>query len=555
MANTQETNHFHLDKFLPPKGWRFLIIILLAIGIFFRFTNLDKKIYWYDETITSMRVSGYSYTNNAEVSDKLFTGNIINLDALMKYQHIGSEKSWIDTIKSVATVPEHPPFYYLMARFWSQLFGTSITAMRSLTALISLLIFPSIYWLSWELFQKASVGWIAIGLFAVSPIHILHAQEARQYSLWTVTVILSSAAFLRALRLETSPSWRIYVVSMILGFYTHSFSVFLAIGQGIYLVYREGLRWSQTWKNYILSSLGIMIMWLPWFFVFLIKLPGHRQRLAWSETNFLSKPELIQQIFLNSTRGFIDFPSSVTSSFIYIVIAGIFVSILVSYSMYIIIKGNQRNPNKIWLFLLLLILEIPLTLLIPDLILGGIRSTTIRYFLPSYIGIHLVVAYLINSQITMANTRQRTLGKMLIAILLSFGVLSSAMILSADCWWNKSFSCGNISVANIVNLAPRPLIISNQWSTNTNQIISLSYRLKPEVKFLLINQPRQLKIPQGFSDLFLYNPSEELRAEIERSRSFQIQSVYEGKYLKLEKLVAPKSGEKGDTIAPPRKIN
>jgi uncharacterized membrane protein len=526
---------FHLSSWRELPYWlKFLIIITLVLGILFRLVNLDKKIYWYDETITSMRVSGYAY----EINDKLFTGNIINLDALMKYQRIGSDKSFIDTIKSVATVPEHPPFYYLIARFWSQLFGTSITAMRSLTALISLLIFPSIYWLSWELFQKASVGWIAIALVAVSPLHILYAQEAREYSLWTVTVILSSAAFLHALRLETRPSWRIYVVSMILGFYTHSFSVLLAIGQGIYLVFREGLRWSKTWKNYILSSLGIMILWLPWFFVFLMKLPGHRQRLAWSETN-LSKPALIQKLFLNSTRGFIDFSSSVTPSFI-IYIASVLVFILVSYSIYIIIKDNQSNPNKIWLFLLLLILVIPLTLFIPDFIFGGIRSTANRYLIPSYIDLHLAVAYLINSQITMANTRQRTLGKMLIAILLSCGVLSSAMSFSADCWWNKSFSCGNISVANIVNLAPRPLIISNSSLTNMNQILSLSYRLKPEVKFLLINRPNQLKIPQGFSDLFLYNPSDELRAEIDRSRPFDIQSVYQGKYLKLEKLVPPK---------------
>jgi uncharacterized membrane protein len=38
-----------------PPGWlRFFIIILLFLGIFFRFVNLDQKVYWIDEAFTSL---------------------------------------------------------------------------------------------------------------------------------------------------------------------------------------------------------------------------------------------------------------------------------------------------------------------------------------------------------------------------------------------------------------------------------------------------------------------------------------------------------------------
>lgn len=518
-----------------PSWLRFIILITLAIGILFRFVNLDKKIYWSDETITSMRVAGYKKSEG----NILFNGNIINIDALRKYQRLSPERSWFDTIQAVAQVPEHPPIYYLMARFWSQLFGTSITAMRSFPALISLLVFPSIYWLSWELFKKASVGWIAVALVAVSPFNILYAQEARQYSLWTVTVILSSAAFLRALRLQTFRSWTMYIALMTLALYTHSFSILLAIGQGIYNIFREGWRWSQAWKNYLRAFLAIIIIWFPWLIVFVIKLPGHRQRVAWSEAN-QSTLELIQRFFLSYTRGLIDFQFSFTSSFIYAVVTGILVFTLVGYSLYVLSKHSQENPNKAWLFLLLLIFIIPLTLLLPDLIIGGRRSTISRYFLPSQIGIHLAIAYLIYCQITLANLRQQNIGKMLIMILLFSGILSSGMNFSADCWWNKSFSCGNIRVAEIVNLAPRPLIISNQSPNNLTQLLSLTYRLKSEVNFLLISQREQLKIPEGFSDLFLYNSSEELKSEIERSSKYKIESVEPGKLIQLDRLVLQK---------------
>ncbi len=45
---------------LTPNRLRFLIVMLLMVGIFFRFFNLDRKVYWHDETFTSLRISGYT---------------------------------------------------------------------------------------------------------------------------------------------------------------------------------------------------------------------------------------------------------------------------------------------------------------------------------------------------------------------------------------------------------------------------------------------------------------------------------------------------------------
>lgn len=82
--------------------------------------------------------------------------------------------------------------YFVMVKQWVQWFGNSITITRSFSALVSLLAFPLIYLLCQELFNSSVIGWIAVSLLAVSPLHILYAQEARSYSLWTVTILLSS---------------------------------------------------------------------------------------------------------------------------------------------------------------------------------------------------------------------------------------------------------------------------------------------------------------------------------------------------------------------------
>ena len=41
-------------------GTWLLIAAVLAAGLFFRFYNLEKKAYWYDEVGTSLSISGYT---------------------------------------------------------------------------------------------------------------------------------------------------------------------------------------------------------------------------------------------------------------------------------------------------------------------------------------------------------------------------------------------------------------------------------------------------------------------------------------------------------------
>jgi len=56
--------------------------------------------------------------------------------------------------------------------------------------------------------------------------------------------------------------------------------------------------------------------------------------------------------------------------------------VLVAYSIYFLLK----TPKQVWLFVLTLI-ETVLALVIPDLVLGGMRSIQARYLMPCYLGI------------------------------------------------------------------------------------------------------------------------------------------------------------------------
>lgn len=523
----------------PPLNWlNFLIIVLLVLGVFFRFANLDRKIYWLDETFTSLRVSGYTAV---EVEQQASFERVIGVEDLQKYQRTNSEKGVIDTVKGLAIEePQHPPLYFVMTRLWVQWFGNSVAVTRSLPALISLLVFPCLYWLCLELFESSLTGWIAIALIAVSPFHVLYAQEAREYSLWTVTILLSSASLLRAMRLKTSFSWGIYAVTVTVGLYSFLLSGLVTIGHGIYVVIIERFRLCKAITGYMLASLAGLLAFMPWLFFVMNNLSQVRETTAFTskETPFSS---LASTWVGNISRVFFDLNLDSSDALILTIIPGLIFLTLVIYSICFL---YYRTPKGVWLFVLILIGTTALPLSLPDLLLGGQRSGVGRYLIPCYLGIQISVAYLLATQITARKVGRQKIWQLLMLALISSGVVSCALSSQAETWWNKKLNSKNLQVAFIINQTTNPLLISDDQLTH--YALTLSYLLDPKVKLQLEPQcrlcpdasstikPNIPKIPDGFSDVFLLRPSNALLSELEKK--YKIKPVLErSKLWKLEK--------------------
>ena len=154
-----------------------MIFIVLLIGIFLRFINLDYKMYWHDESYTSLRISGY---RQEEVVSQIYQKNIVRIQELDKYQKVTSEKKLQDTLNSLALEDAmHPPLYFVAIRYWSQIFNqdNSIFYNRLFSVIFGILCLPIMYWLCWELFNHKLTSLIATSLMAISPFHLLYAQE------------------------------------------------------------------------------------------------------------------------------------------------------------------------------------------------------------------------------------------------------------------------------------------------------------------------------------------------------------------------------------------
>jgi uncharacterized membrane protein len=504
------------------------VAILIVLGIFFRFYNLDYKVYWFDETQTSLRISGHT---RRQMLETVYDGKVRTVESLLEqYQYPNDDRDLHDTLDALAGSPEHAPLYFLGARFWLQLFGHSTSVIRSLSALISLFALPCLYWLSWELFQSAAVSWFATVLIAISPFHVLYAQEARQYSLWTVTILLASATLLRALRRSTRLSWSTYAVSIALALYTHTFSVLILLGHGIYVALVEGWRSARS-RNFIIAALAGIGLFVPWLRVILDNFSLFSENTA--SVN-VDRPDLYLIWGLNLSRLFFDLNQG--PSWINPVPYLLFALVIAAfYFLY------RHAPARTWIFVVILAGVTGFALIGPDVILGGRRSSITRYAIPSFLAIELAVAYFLtcklpiqHSKFNTQNSKWPSRWRTIAIALISSGVISCAVNSQAQVWWHKSHSKSfhNPQVARIVNRSDRPLVISDQ---NPGMILSFSHLLQEDVRLQLIVKPAIPQLPAGFSDIYLYRPTDNLRAGLERDRQVNVAPVFKNWLWKVDR--------------------
>jgi uncharacterized membrane protein len=510
-----------LSNWNPPlKRLHYLVISTLLVGIFFRFANIDRQLYWCDEVYTSLRVSGYL---QPEMDRQLRDGRLINISDLHKYQYPNLDKTALNTINGlIAEESQLSPLYFVMVRWWVELFGNSIAITRSLSAFISLLTFPCIYWLCRELFESSSVGWIAMSIVAVSPVHLIYAQEARPYSLSIVTTLLSGAALLRAMRLKTKMSWGIYGATLTLGLYTQLFFGFVIIAQSLYLIFSEKWRLTKNLVAYIMMVCLGSLTFVPWAWIFITHpTPGN---LMWVNTKQTLLEIAIRWVGIIS-RAVIDvgiapkdpLPLKLT---ILPIISIVFA--LIVYAVYFLWR---HTPTRVWLFVISLIASICVPLAILDFGLGKRYGTT-RYILPSTLGIQLALAYLLNKKIAFIDRHQwqQKIWAGIYCGLITLGIGSCYIHSQSQIWWNKLPEVYQEypKMAMIINRAARPLVITD---TDVTNVQVLGHLLDRKTKFQIVDSQQAIEINPIFTEVFLFTPSEALKSKVQRGYNSQVKVV------------------------------
>jgi uncharacterized membrane protein len=508
--NTDSLTHITYPYAIPMLH-RLLLLLLLLLGLTFRWVNLDGKVYWHDEVFTTVRVLGFT---GQEIETTLLAQPLVTAQDLQRFQTRSTEKSWGDTFRALQTHPEHPPLFYLMARAWVDMWGSSVAAVRALSALWGVVLLPLVYWFCWQLFANHRLSAVAMALVAVSPIQVLYAQEARQYSLWCCVWVLCSGLLLSATGLRaanqsaelahkpvnsgTYLGWIGYAVALALNFYCTPLSVFLIFAHGLFVLLAVPRRYWAKWMGAILLA---VLLFVPWLGVMLSESKKLDTVTQWAE---IRQPLAVLVKFwgLHLSSAVVDLGLPLEHGFtawgppwVLLLVVGCFG-----------LGWWRYRGTPLWRSLLLVavLIVIPaLGLILPDLIEGAQRSIMTRYFLPELMMVSIAIAIGLSVGIGTRELLWKLLGYGLLGFLLSLGVTSCLLSARADTWWNKGVSYHIPRIAEVVNAADRPLLLAPLTANGLGNAISLSYQVLPETQFLIFRPDQLPELPAGYSNYYM----------------------------------------------------
>lgn len=162
--------------------------------------------------------------------------------------------------------PYGAPLAPALIYFWSRFAGESIVAIRTLFAIISIVSLVLCYFLAqavfrnWDPLERRRAGLVAMVCFALSPVHVFHAQEARMYALVSFFAILSMLGMAEAVQGGGRRWWWLNGVANAGLLASHYFTVFLIPVQGLALLFRER-RFSRRFVYWCLFQ-GVLLLGL-----------------------------------------------------------------------------------------------------------------------------------------------------------------------------------------------------------------------------------------------------------------------------------------------------
>jgi uncharacterized membrane protein len=236
-------------------------------------------------------------------------GGILALAAALRIVQLGHDSLWVDEAFSAriadsawgslfdqaTSADPNPPLYYALLHVWIGLFGDSEAALRSLSAVVGVLLVLVVYLVGRRL-GGSGVGLTAALLAAVSEFFVHYSQEARVYSLLALLAALSYYFFIRLLDGARTGAVVGYVLATTALVYAHTYGLFVLAAQiGFALLAllwrRDWIPWSER-RAFALVLAAPIVLAVPWFVVFAGHVSAEVQDSDEAKLSWLSAPTL-----------------------------------------------------------------------------------------------------------------------------------------------------------------------------------------------------------------------------------------------------------------------
>lgn len=497
------------------------VVIALLCGVFFRFYHIDRKVFWDDEIYSAMRIVGY---REEDVIKRAAAAHVAaDLQAILHPDSLQRDPAVMDTVEGlIHEEPQHPPVYFALAHLWSNSFGDSVRTLRLFSAIIGVLAIPAMFWLCFELFGTSRAGWIGAALIATSPVAVLYSQQIRDYSLWTVAILVMGASLLRAMRLQTVRAWALYTVALVFGLYVYILSLVTALGFAAFVAV-DGWKRRSTKLYASISFATGFLLFLPWFLVLIRGMDAARRGTATILAQRLGVAEILHRLLGSLRLNFFDYNLQSTALSLALSLP---VALLVAYALYFCVRTLRLRS---WAFIVTLLVFATVPIVAHDLLLGGILTSQTRYFIPAYLACDLALVGLFDAVLAGAAIGLRpVLWSAVFVLLLAGRVSSCALSAQATTWWT-TFDERSIPIAQTINTSPDPLFVSDNY---IGYVLSVAEYLRPDVAvhirsscYVCVNKEQEGFDTQfdtqfdrqlaGSSDIYLLGPSTALQSAVQ----------------------------------------
>jgi uncharacterized membrane protein len=215
------------------KNWAIALILLLISSLLVRSISLLKSSIWHDEGFSLMLASRSP------------------LDI------------WLGSARDV-----HPPLYYEILHFWTEIFGNSVLSVRSLSLVAGIIVVWLGYQIAFMISKKRNVALLAGLLLSLNPFLIRYSQEVRMYGILGVFLLIAIIGLIKISK--DSKDWFgyvLYVIGVSAGLYTHYFTAMVVIAFWIYIVsiyfIKNKITLITNWRWWLANILALLIF-LPW---------------------------------------------------------------------------------------------------------------------------------------------------------------------------------------------------------------------------------------------------------------------------------------------------
>lgn len=291
--------------------------------------------------------------------------NSLRLDeAQSLYQ---TNRTYEGTLRFVAQ-DVHVPLYHTLLHFWQQYFGNTVTAARSLSLVFFVLTIPATYYLAYYAFKQRSVALFSALLVAISPFSNWYGSEARMYSQLAFMTVVHQIYFLKIFKEAKPDHWVLYVITAILGVYTHYFFFFVLLAEVAFFLWaRKSFVGKKAFQKFLVAGAVVVAAFAPWVYYFV------QQGFASGTQPRLTPPSSVD-LFNTYTQFVFGFQSDVLNT---IIVS--FWPILVLLAFFALQKTHRTN-NEVLFFVVAAVLPVMAAFLL---------SVLVR---PFYLSRYLIVA-------------------------------------------------------------------------------------------------------------------------------------------------------------------